>query len=180
MSEMVNYFGYGANRNSRMIAAITGRAASGLAGRAAVLQDFNLCVQNLGQIPNVVVGTAPAPKTPREIIRANWGGDFLSYGIKPAEGGKVAGTIWWLTPEERERIRDWELIDFGWYEDTSGIATTNDGREPLEVVTERLRSSQDVAEVVDGLNYETWLAPAEKFEAIASIARQEYDARNIV
>lgn len=176
MTKKVLYFAYGANRDARMIAAITGVPAEELVGHPAVLQDYQLGIQGLEQIPDIVLPDAPAPISPREMLRSGWGDGFESYVIEHRTGSKVSGTIWELTPEQRERVRDWELLDYGWYEDCEGKAITQNGDE-IDVVTERIREDQVIGREVDGMNYETWLADPEKFEEIAERARLEYDER---
>lgn len=176
MTNKVLYFGYGANRDARMIAAILGKPVEQLVGRPAVLQDYQLGVQGLNQIPDTVMPNAPEPISPRQILKNVWGDGFESYVIEYRPGSKVSGTIWELTPEERERVRDWELLDYGWYEDCEGKAITADGDE-IDVVTERIREDQVLGREVDGMNYETWLADPERFEAIAKRSMLEYDER---
>jgi hypothetical protein len=151
-----------------------------LVAKPGVLEGFGLYVQRFDQVSDEILATAPVPVSPRTVVQENWGSSFLSYGIKPQVGAKVAGTIWELSLEDRERVRDWELIDFGWYQDTTGIAVPNGSQERMQVVTEQLGDGQEVVGAVDGLHYETWLSPVEMFEAVAAKARQEYDARNIV
>ena len=172
----VLYFAYGANRDVRMIAAITGVPAEELVGHPAILQDYQLGIQGLEQIPDTVPPNSPADISVREILRNGWGDEFESYVIEYKPGQKVLGTIWELTPEQRERVREWELLDYGWYEDCEGKAITADGDE-IDVVTERIREDQVLGREVDGMNYETWLADPERFEAIAKRSMLEYDER---
>lgn len=176
MTEKVLYFGYGANRDAKMIAAITGKAESELVGKPATLEGYSLYVQKLDQVPDVLSPTAPYKITPRQILRGGWGGVFESYVIKPDAEGQVTGTLWELTPLERERVRDWELLDFGWYHDVEGRVKLGDGTE-IDVFTEALDDSQEIDREVDGKNYETWLLPPEKFAEIAAKARREFDER---
>lgn len=175
MSGKVLYFGYGANRDPRMIAAITGRPAAELTGSPAVLEGYSLAVQRLEQVPDTVVQSAPVPLSPRGMLK-DWGEDFTTYVIHPSKDGKVSGTIWELTTEERELIRDWELVDFGWYKDCEGRAKTEDGKE-VPVITEMLGAGQQIDHEVDGLHYETWLNDPIRFEIVAEKARREYYSR---
>lgn len=176
MAEKVLYFGYGANRDAKMISAITGRPESELFGRPATLGGYSLFVQKLNQVPDTLSPTAPYKATPRQILRDGWGEAFESYVIKPDTEGEVTGTLWELTPLERERVRDWELLDFGWYHDVEGRVRLEDGTE-IEIATEAIDDSQDIDREVDGTNYETWLLPPEKFAEIAGKARREFDER---
>lgn len=170
MAEVL-YFGYGANRDPKMMEWITG--AKNLKGKPAVLKGFKLCVQRLDQIPDTVAPTAPAPYSARENVAANWPSSFTSYTIKNDTEGEVHGVVWELSEQERELVRDWELIDFGWYRDISAKVTTEDDQE-VEVQTEGLRIGQEIDREVDGKNYETWLNPPSEFERIATRSRGEY------
>lgn len=174
MSELVKYFGYGANRDPRMIAAILGKTADQLTGDKAVLKDFGLAIQKLDQIPATAPEGSDLMISPRDVIEEKWGTNFKTYTIFPKTGSYVLGTIWELTAEERERVRDWELVG-DWYKDDSGIAQTNYGNLP--VVTESIGDGQAYESEVNGLEYETWLAPPVRFEIIAGVVRHEYDQR---
>ncbi len=177
MEQKILYFGYGANRDPKMMEWITGN--KNLIGKPGILKGYALCVQRLDQIPDTVSPTAPAPYSlsPREIvINGGWPESFESYTVKKDPQGEVFGTIWVLTPQDRELVRDWELIDFGWYKDISTKVQTADG-QVLEIQTEGVREDQEFDREVDGKNYETWLQLPEDFERIATRSRQEYFAR---
>ncbi len=175
MENKVLYFGYGANRDIRMMEAITGN--KNLNGQPADLKGFTLVVQRKNQIPDTVLTDAPAPLSPRSLLE-DWPDNFESYNIKPgAETDEVSGTIWELTPLERDLVRDWELIDFGWYKDLENLkAITQDGKE-ITVETEGLREDQEIARQVNGKSYETFLMPIEDFQRIAIKTREEFLAR---
>jgi len=176
MIENIYYFGYGTNRDPKMIAAILGKPETELNGTPAILEGYDIAVQRLDQVPDVISPKAPANISPRDILKESWGKDFMSYVIKPNSKGRVSGVIWVLTPEEHERIRDWELVDFGWYEDCEGTARTTDG-QVIEIMSNRLGTEQSVDHIVDGLDYEVWLDSAERFIEVAEKARREYDER---
>jgi hypothetical protein len=178
MGKTVLYFGFGANRDVRMMSAILGKPKSELKAIAqAILEGYELVVQTLEDIPDTISPEAPIKRSPRSILEESWDDSFRSYAIRRSSfGHRVSGTIWEITPFERERVRDWELIDFGWAEDYLGLARTNNGHE-VQIVTERLPAGQKAKIIVNGLLYPTWLQPPERFEAIAEKARQEYDQR---
>lgn len=159
-----------------MMAAITGRPIDQLKGRPATIEGYSLAVQRYDQLPDQVLSTAPYPASPQQIIHNAWGEQFESYVIKVAPDGKVSGVVWELTPLERERVRDWELLDFGWYHDVEGKVKLTDGTE-LDIITEAIDDSQEVDREVNGLNYPTWLQEPEEFELKATKARTEFDER---
>lgn len=112
MENKILYFGYGANSRKEMMEAITGN--KNLNGQPGVLRGFKLFVQKMNQVPDSVFPGAPAPISPKVILKPNWGDDFETYIVKPAgEKDEVAGTVWELTSLQRELVRDWELVDFG-------------------------------------------------------------------
>ena len=173
--KIVQYFGYGALSQLGVIAAVTDN--SNLVGRPAVLKGFALCVQGLGKIPDFISLISPVQISPRALLQESWPETFESYTIKPGnENDEVMGTIWELTPEERAMVREWELVEFGWYEDILATAVTLDSEE-VGVETEGLRAGQEVDRCVDGKNYDPFLQPLVDYQKVAEKARREYDAR---
>ncbi len=140
---------------------------TGWEGKHVVLKDWELRVQPIDKVPDIVTENSPAPVSPRKILQGSWpneGRDFVSYTIRPAGGKEVHGTLWELTKEERELVRNWELIDFGWYKDAKVKVILDDGTE-LEVQTEVLGDGQEIDEgrVIDGRDYPNFLNPIEDF-----------------
>lgn len=177
MEQKILYFGYGANRTVKMMEAITGNP--NLIGKPASLRGFKLYVQRLDQIPDTISPTAPVPISPKSaILRFDWDETFESYTIKPgSKNDEVSGTVWALTSQERELVRDWELIDFGWYKDKKDlIAIAADGQK-IVVETEILRDGQEVDREVDGKDYEPFLKPIEAFQRNAAASREVYLSR---
>lgn len=164
MDQKILYFGYGANSQREMMEAITGNR--NLKGQPAVLKGYALCVQKLSQVPDLV----------KKNLQESWGDSFETYIIKPDPNGEVAGTIWELSPDERELVRDWELIDLGWYKDMVGKAVIEDGTE-IDVQTEGLREGQRIDREVRGKYYPPFLNNLKDFKRIAEQSRREYFAR---
>jgi len=175
MSETVKYFGYGANRDPKMISFITGRPEEELVGKPATLEGFGLGVQRLDQVLDSLSAGSILPISVRALLLESWDDRFRSYIIFPKPDSRIVGTIWELSDQDRDRVRDWELVG-DWYKDDSGTATTDDG-EKVDLITESLGDGQEFDHEVDGLNYETWLNPVAMFETVASKARKEYDER---
>lgn len=166
MEQKILYFGYGANSQREMMEAITGN--KNLVGQPGVLRGFKLCVQKMNQVPESV----------KKILKESWPDSFETYVIKLGnETDEVVGTIWQLTPLERELVRDWELVDFGWYKDMKGKAITSDGKE-VEIQTEGLKEGQETDREINGSNYEPFLNRLEDFQRVAEKARKEYLERN--
>lgn len=172
MEKKILYFGYGANSQREMMEAITGNKE--LVGQPGVLKGFKLCIQRMNQVPDSVFSNSPVPVSPKKILKESWTDSFETYIIKRGkEADEVFGTVWELTPQERELVRDWELVDFGWYKDMKGKAVTVDGKI-VDVQTEGLREGQEIDREIDGKKYESFLNRLGEFQRVAEKARREY------
>ncbi len=172
MAGKIVYFGYGANRTPEMISWITGK--SDLKGKQATISGWILGIQKLNQVPNTPVPTSAGPKPLRKHLQAEWGDDFETYVIIPEEG-KVKGTLWEITPKERELIRSWERVGF-WYKETKVKALTDDNLE-IDAITERLGDNQSFDRKADGMNYDSFLFPKATLKLRAEEARIGYYKR---
>lgn len=175
LENKILYFGYGANSQREMMGAITWN--QNLVGQPGTLKGFKLCIQKLNQVPDTVFPASPIPISPKKILEESWHDNFETYIIKPGEEtDEISGTVWELTPLERELVRDWELVDFGWYKDLKGKAITKDSQE-VDVQTEGLREGQEVDREVNGISYEPFLNRLEDFQRVAQRSREEYFER---
>lgn len=166
MEDKIYYFAYGTNSTREMITAITGKYY--LSGYPAIIKGFELFIQRSDQIPNTIIPTLN--KSPREKIEGHWpNGNFLSYGIKVGIGD-VRGTIWEMTKEERELVKNWEFVGF-WYQEIKVKAITTDNRV-IEVVTEILPGNQKTDQKVNGLHYNPFLMRKSEICKIATEVRQ--------
>lgn len=173
--QSIPYFGYGTNRDHDMMAAMIGR--DDLIGIRAFAHDYELVIQNLEHIPGEVSPTAPFPQSPREILKSALGDDARLYIIRPKPGAIVYGTLWYITPEEYEMVRDWELLDFGMQEDMKIIAETETG-ETLTVQTHGFDNPNlPMSIVIEGEGYEDYLVDKEKILATARRVNQEFRER---
>lgn len=171
--ETILYAGYGANRDLEMMQAIIGDTPKVL-GTVAI-KGVELCVQTQAQITDEVLTTAPAPLSPRQIIDGAWGMEsgFETYAIRPKEGSEVSATLFELTPLQRALVAEWEMIEFGWY-DRQTVSVEHEDGTHLQAQTEGFFSNQEIDRVVDGQNYESFLAdPAEMFR-VAEKTRIDY------
>ncbi len=169
----LQYFGYGAMEDPRVIEAVIGRKPNSV---NAVLPGFELCVQRIDQVPDTVHPDAPAPLSPRAILQQSWPDTFESYTIRENERGNVRGKVWLLLhPEERDRLADWELIEFGWFRDIQTLVRIDGGK--MDVITEGLAADQEIDRVVDGLEYDSLLVPIGDILKVAEKAKREFDTR---
>jgi len=146
---MVKYFGYGANRDAMMMAAVIGRMPD---GEQMVLQDYELRILPWKQIP----------KPARDVLKNAWSSSFSSYVVSKKVGARVSGTLWSLKKEELLLVDRWELVP-KWY------------RRKLVKVGNRKIHCQIVesgGQVVDGMNYQTYLNEPEQMYLVAALNRR--------
>ena len=111
--------------NEEMMAAIFGRKK--ILHEEATLQGYELCIQTAKGVTDQVAPTCPFPVSPRAILIKNRGPDFELYTIRPNHKKKLRGTVWYVSREEYEYLRDYELIECGMSEDIFAKAITNKG-----------------------------------------------------
>ncbi|MEK6963733.1 MAG: gamma-glutamylcyclotransferase family protein [Nanoarchaeota archaeon] len=122
MTSTVRYFGYGANKNPEMMEAMVGCVPMGV---PAVLEDFELCIQEWFQIPAAV----------RDILfRCGWDPSFKTYCARSAKGKQVNGTLWILTPEEHALVGNWEMHG-QWFHSIS-VSVKDEAGKKYAAVTE--------------------------------------------
>lgn len=176
MSKKIWYFGYGANKMPEMMGAILGKNPDTLQGTPVTLPGYKLGVQKFDQIPDTLAPGSHLPVSVRKIIAGSWKEPekFETYVIKPGEG-EVQGTVWELTMEERDLVREWELVG-DWYKEVNVEATTKDG-QIVKVQTEILGDGQEIDHEVDERDYQPFLNDLEEFRRVAEKSRQEYFER---
>src|SRR5436309_14657471 len=113
MSEFLLYAGYGANRDPKMIGAITGKLPKVMG--AVALKDVELCVQTYDQLPDQIVGNQLLISA-KEVIELNWDDSeaFETYTIGRRPGSSVRGTLFALSNWERNLVGNWEMVELGW------------------------------------------------------------------
>lgn len=157
MKKMLNYFGYGTNRNLDMMAAMIGRKKiKGIPGK---LLGHVLCIQRVEDISAKVVKTAPAPISPRDIIKREYGDSFELYITRPKKNGFAYGRIWKITPDEYELVRNWELLDFGMQHDIKGVAIDSKGRKMNVITHGALSPKAPINRIVEGDDYDDYIVP---------------------
>jgi len=170
--EKIYYFGYGTNKDLAMMQHMVGR--KDLTGEPGVLLDYELAIQNFNQIRGEIKNGSPAPVSPRQIIEEGFDNTFELFVARPKKGAKCHGTIWHLTPHEFELTREWELVDFGMYEDAKGLAVNEAGDE-FPIVTQALiNKPDDIDRVVEGADYEPYLVPKDKILDKADQVLEDY------
>ncbi len=150
-----------------MMAAITGRNENDLVSYESTLNGYELCIQDLNQIPNI----------PQAIIRNSWEAlaeSYRSYAIRPKEGSKVKGRVYVLTERERELVKNFDFTDLGWHDEHQVKVSSASNAGTLDVVTDVLGEGQDISHVVDGLAYSDFLNHKETTLKGAEKAREVF------
>lgn len=156
----IKYFGFGTNRDIDMMAHIVGR--KNISGEPGKLIGYELCILKGKQFRDIIPKTSPLNISPRTLIVNSWGPDFKMYVSRPNPDGVIYGTIWDITPEEFELVREWELVDYGAQEDARGMAINSRG-EIIEVITQSFLNSPipEIDKVVVGDDYNPYIASKE-------------------
>ncbi|MFZ1258336.1 MAG: gamma-glutamylcyclotransferase family protein [Candidatus Saccharimonas sp.] len=157
------FFGFGADQEVDMIAAIIGRQPR-IVG-VAVLEGYQLCIQSLEDITD-------KRANPRAILERTWGKGFRSYAIRPVLGSKVRGTVFEVTKAERLLIDAWELVPEGW-QDSAEVTVVGEDGHVYKAYTQVLAKGQREGDTVNGMMYRSWLMPKEDFVRIAPQAIQQ-------
>lgn len=164
------YFGYGANSDPFVMQAITGKNT--LEGFPATLRGYELCIQNLNQVPDKPVSGALIPVPPRELLLKTWDESFKTYTVRKSYGDSaVNGWIWLLDERDQAFVDNWALKDFGWYKNMDVRVETLIVRQLVVARTEGLSPDQAIAEVVDGVKYDPILNDRETYLRVARETR---------
>lgn len=171
---MAEFFAYGPLADPDVIAAVTGKQNGEIKMQQATLDGFALGIQKVGNIPDKVM--PGMPMSPRKLIRQNWGEDFEMYVVVPEFGETVKGVVFELDEADVEAVRDWELVDLGWYSIVRGMARPN-GAPGRRVHTIAV-IGQNVSRWVDGEEYDPFLGRGPEFKALfiehVEAARKQY------
>lgn len=122
----INFFSYVKGDDEEMMAAIFGRKK--IRHENATLQEYELCIQTAKDIIDKILPTCTLSKSPREILTEKRGPNFELYTIRPNPKKNLRGVIWYVSAQEYERLREYELIDCGMSEDIVAKAITDKGK----------------------------------------------------
>lgn len=169
MSEVL-FAAYGDMKNTLPV--LLGRELG--VGRFATLQGVELCIQSFDQVPDVVVPNAPAPISPKTVLSEHWDGNFRTYALQKVDQKQTPALIYGLSAEERQMVlEEWNLGDFGWFQDLTVRAVTSDGSE-LEVVTDVISTEQSATAFShDGSPFLPSLNGSKSIE-VAALVRSAY------
>ena len=143
----INFFSYVKGDDEEMMAAIFGRQK--IRHENATLQGYELCIQTAKDITDEILSTCAFSQSPRQILTEKRGLNFELYTIRPNPTKNLRGVIWYVSSQEYERLREYELIDCGMSEDIVAKAITDKGII-ITVSTYGLdKNINDITKVVD-------------------------------
>lgn len=125
-SPNINFFSYVKRDDEHIMAAIFGR--KNIRHENATLQGYELCIQTAKDIIDTILPTCNLSQSPREILTEKRGPNFELYTIRPNPNKNIRGVIWYVSNEEYEHLRRYELIDCGMSEDIVAKAITDKGK----------------------------------------------------
>lgn len=168
----INYFGFGTNRDLEMMAHIIGREK--IEGEHAKLLGYEITIQKAEQFRTEISPNSPNPNlSPRDLIMKVWGPKFEMFTSRENPEGVAYGTIWHITPQEFELVREWEIVDFGCQEDACGVAETDDKRK-VKVITQSFLKPAKIDRIIKGDDYEPYIWDKAAMLKQADRVREEY------
>lgn len=169
---MIRYFGYGSNKDLDMMVHMVGR--QNLKGEPGKLLDFELCVQKINQIRD------KKPVSPREIVRDGFGDSFELFVARQKPGAEIKGTIWELTPEELELVKNWEMTELGMQEEINAKAVDSSGNT-IDVETQAvIDPPPEIDRVISDPDYDPYVVTKEKMLSVADGVREDYLKKNLL
>jgi hypothetical protein len=111
-----------------------------------------MCIQTAKDITDQILPTCPFSASPREILTKHRGQDFELFTIRPNLLKQLPGTIWYVSAQEYEYLRNYELIDCGLSEDIVASALTKKGKK-ITVNTYGLKTNVDIFTKIVDIDY---------------------------
>lgn len=143
----INFFSYVKGDDEEIMSAIFDQ--KGITHENATLLGYELCIQTAKDIIDEILPTCNLSRSPRQILTEKRGPNFELFTIRPNPKKNVHGAIWYVTAQEYERLREYELIDCGMSEDIVAKAITDSG-ETVTVSTYGLDEDTDkITKIVD-------------------------------
>jgi hypothetical protein len=172
---MVKYFGYGSNSDKNMMAHMVGR--KNLKGEPGKLIGYQLCIQSLDQIRDIIPPNSPLKVSPQQIVRQGFGGAFELFIAVPKPNAFIYGTIWDLTPQEINLVKEWEMVDYGMQEEVQAMAMTSDD-QLIQVEAQAVTDPPaKFHTTIEGNDYPRYIADRKKMLEVADQCRIDYQKR---
>ncbi|OGK43666.1 hypothetical protein A2957_02860 [Candidatus Roizmanbacteria bacterium RIFCSPLOWO2_01_FULL_38_11] len=168
----VKYFGFGTNKDLDMMVHMVGR--SDLVGEPGRLIGFDVCIQKSREMREEIPETSPLKIPPKDLIIQNWGPDFDMFVSRPNPNGIAYGTIWDLTQDEIDLVKEWEAVDYGVQDEVWAIAIDSKGHF-VQVETQTLLKPTDkIDRIITGEDYDPYIAPKKSMLDLADDIRIRY------
>jgi hypothetical protein len=170
--KIIKYFGFGTNKDLDMMVHMVGR--QDLKGEPGKLIGYEVCIQKSRDMRMDIPETSPVQIPPGQLIIDTWGPDFDMFVSRPNPDAVAYGTIWDLSPEELELVKEWECVEYGVQDEVQAMAM--DSHDNLiQVETQALtRPTDKIDRVITGPDYDPYIAPKEKMLEVADRLRLEY------
>ncbi len=156
-NSVIKYFGFGTNCDIEMMAHMVGR--DNIRGESGKLLGYELGTLKAKRFCDDIPENSPVDISARAILLNSWGPDFDMYVSRPNPNGVIYGTIWDITPEELELVREWELVDYGAQEDAWGTAVNIKGKSFKVITQSFMRPPAQMDKVLADPDYEPYIAP---------------------
>lgn len=163
----INYFSYVKKDDDEIMAAIFGR--KNIRHENATLHGYELCIQTAKDIIDTILPTCKEDLSPREILTRKRGPNFELYTIRQNPEKSIRGVVWYVTNQEYEHLRKYELIDCGMSEDIVAEAVTENGNT-ITISTYGLDKNVDnITKVIDENYKRSEIAKEEKMKTAKSL-----------
>jgi hypothetical protein len=170
--KIIKYFGFGTNKDYDMMAHMVGR--TDLKGEPGKLIGYEVCIQKSRDMRTDIPPTSPLKIPPAEIIIGDWGSDFDMFVSRPNLNAVAYGTIWDLTPEDLELVKEWECVEYGLQDEVQAMAMDFRSNLVQVEIQSLTRPTDKIDRVINGDDYEPYVADKEKMLAMADKLRVEY------
>lgn len=146
-SNTIKFFSYVVRENVEGIRALLGRRK--LLYEDAVISGYELCTQDVGQVRDDVPAYSPIDISTRQLLLKTYKPDYELYTIRAKPGSVVPGKVWYISLEEFEYWREYELLDYGLSQDITTHATLENG-DIITVQTYGLvEHPENISKVID-------------------------------
>jgi hypothetical protein len=146
-NKVIKFFSYVVKEDITGIQALLGRKK--LLYEDAVLQDFELCVQKVKQVSDILPKNSPINISPRKLLLKTYKPDYELYCIRSCAKATVLGKIWYISQEEYAYWREYELIEYGLSEDIVAKVITENGDIVTVMTYGLIKNAKNISKIID-------------------------------
>jgi hypothetical protein len=166
----IKYFGYGSNKDLDMMSHMVGN--NELHGKPGKLLGYELCIQRIDQIRDIIPQDSPLDKSPRAVVREGFDENFELFVARPKKDSVIYGTIWDLTAEELNLVKEWELVDAGMQEEVQAIAIDDEGKTVGVETQAVIDPPAEIDRLVIDEDYDPYIVSKGKMLEVADRSRE--------